>query len=116
MAPGGEDRLALLQQSGVVWRRASDLFAESDDLAVEVLELAARTTLNALEGRWPIGAVGWKIAGEPLAGDAVAEPHGKGRHQPKGPGSAALIEPEAAKLRRSHPSTNRRDRQPLEPW
>src|ERR1700674_1679889 len=116
VAPGGENRPALLQQSGVVWRWAANLFAERDDLAVEVLELAARTTLNALEGRGTIGAVGWKIAGEPLAGHAVAEPQGKRRHQPKGPGSAALVETEPTKLRRSDPFANRRDRQPLEPW
>src|ERR1700694_1297069 len=42
VAPGGKDRPAVLQQSAVVRRRAADLFAESDDLAVQVIELAAR--------------------------------------------------------------------------
>ncbi len=50
VAPGGEDRPALLQQSGVVWRRAADLFAERHDLAVEVIELTARTASETLQG------------------------------------------------------------------
>src|SRR2546425_12495947 len=73
VAPGGEDRPALLQQSGVVWRRAADLPAERDDLAVEVIELATRPTLEALQGRRAIRAVSWKIAGQPSSEDEVAE-------------------------------------------
>src|SRR4029077_19951800 len=107
------DRLALLQQSGVVWCRAADLFAERDDLAVQVIELAAGTPLKALQGRRAISAVGWEFADEPLAGDAVAEPLRKRRHQAKGARRAALVETEPAKLGRSDTFANRRDRQPL---
>src|SRR4029077_6825927 len=116
MAPGGEDRLALLQQSGVVWCRAADLFAERDDLAVQVIELATGTPLKALQSRRAIGAVGWEIARQPLVGDAVAEPHWKRRHQAKGARPAALVETEPAKLGRPDTFANRRDRHPLEAW
>src|ERR1700674_4474795 len=67
VAPGGEDPLALFQQSGVVWRRPPDLLTELHDLAVEVIELAARAPFQALQGRRAIRAVSWKIAGQPLA-------------------------------------------------
>src|SRR5438874_8288635 len=98
MLAGGEHGSPLFEQSGVIRRRAPDPLAQRHDLAVEVIELAARATLEALQGRRPIGAVGWEIAGQPLAEDEVAERQRKRRHQTKGARPATLIEAEATEL------------------
>src|SRR5258708_29340455 len=114
MAPGGEDGAALFKQSCVVRRRASDLLTERHDLAIEVIELAARVSLEALQRRRAVRAVEWKVTSEPAAEDPIAERHRKGRHQPKCARAAALIETEATKLGCLDPFPNRRDRQPGE--
>src|SRR5256885_5951791 len=75
--PGGEDGAPLFEQSAVVRRRAPDALAKRHDLAVEVIELAARATLEALQSRRPIRALSWKIAGQPFAEDDIAEGHRK---------------------------------------
>lgn len=110
VAPCGEDCTPLFEQSGVVRCRASDPLAQRHDLAVEVVELAARPTLKALQGRWPIRAVRREIAGQPLLEDEVAERHGKGRHKTKRACPATLIETEATKLGGPHTFANRRNR------
>src|SRR5260370_24264135 len=61
VTPAGEDRPALVQQSGVVRRPPADLLAEFHDLSVEVIEFAARVPFQALEGRRAKGAVGGDI-------------------------------------------------------
>ncbi len=73
VAPPGKNNPALVQQSAVVRRWAADLLAERDDLAVEVIELAARTTLETLQSRRSVRAVGRKIAGKPFAENDVAQ-------------------------------------------
>src|SRR5207248_11556630 len=56
-APGGEHCPTLLEQAAVVRGRPSDLLAERHDLAVEVIELAGRTTPKTLQGRRAVRAV-----------------------------------------------------------
>src|SRR6266581_3441685 len=110
VAPCGEDCTPLFEQSGVVRCRAPDPLAQRHDLAVEVVELAARTAPETLQGRWPVHTVGWEIAGQPLLEHEVAERHGKGRHQTKRACPATLIETEATKLGGPHTFANRRNR------
>src|SRR5439155_3156449 len=111
MLAGGEHGSPLFEQSGVIRRWAPDTLAQRHDLTVEVIELAARATLEALKGRRPIRAVGWEIAGQPLAEHEVAERHGKRRHQTKGACPATLIETKSTKLGGPDTFTNRGDRQ-----
>src|SRR5438132_348413 len=111
MLAGGEHGSPLFEQSGVIRRRAPDTLAQRHDFTVEVIELAARATLEALKGRRPIRAVGWEIAGQPLAEHEVAERHGKRRHQTKGACPATLIETKSTKLSGPDTFTNRGDRQ-----
>src|SRR5438094_5173647 len=114
MLAGGEHGSPLFEQSGVIRRRAPDTLAQRHDLTVEVIELAARATLEALKGGRPIRAIGWEIARQPLAEDEVAERLGKRRHETKGACSATLIETKSTKLGGLHAFTNRRNRQPGE--
>src|SRR2546429_3124944 len=111
MVAGGEHGSPLFEQSGVIRRRAPDTLAQRHDLTVEVIELAARATLEALKGGRPIRAVGWEIASQPLPEDEVAERHGKRRHQTKGACPATLIETKSTKLGGPDTFTNRGDRQ-----
>ena len=85
------------------------MLAERDDLTVEVIEFAARPTPEALQGRWPIRAISWEIAGQPVPEDEVADRHWKRRHQTKGTRPATLIEAEAAKLGGPDAFANRGD-------
>src|SRR5260370_13956274 len=110
VTPAGEDRPPLVQQSGVVRRPPADLLAEFHDLSVEVIELATRTTLEALEGRRAICAVGWEVACQPAAKEEVADWQRKRRHETKGARSATLIETEPTALGRLDTFPNRRNR------
>src|SRR6266699_257748 len=110
VAPCGEDCTPLFEQSGVVRCRASDPLAQRHDLAVEVVELAARPTPEALQGRWPVRAVRWEIARQTLPEDEVAERHGKRRHQTKRACPATLIETESTELGGPDTFTNRGNR------
>src|SRR6266480_880706 len=79
-----EGRATGFEQSGVVWCRPSDSFAEPHYFAVQVFELAARSALEALQRRRAIGAVRWEIAGQPAAEHEIAERHWKRGHESKG--------------------------------
>src|SRR6202171_1755675 len=52
-----------LEQAGVIRRGAPDPLPQRHDLTVEVVELTARVSLEALQCRGAIGAVGRKVAG-----------------------------------------------------
>src|SRR5207245_1611615 len=110
VVPACEDRAPLLQQSGAERRGASDPVSEHHDLAVEVIELAARVSLEALQRRGAVGAVRWKVARKPTSENRVAERHGKCRHQTKGARSAGLIQTVPSKLGGLDTFANRRDR------
>src|SRR5438067_3812330 len=111
---GLKDRVSGLEQTSVVRRRAADPLAERDDLPVEVVELAARATPEALEGRWPIGAVRRKTAGQSGTKQAAADGKREECHRPEGPRPPALIECVSTRLRRPDALANGRDRQPCQ--
>src|ERR1700730_19210152 len=111
-----KDPASRLEQARVVGRGAADPLAERHDFPVQVFELAARSALEALQGGGAVGAIHWEVARQPAPEQAVAERHRKRRDQPKGARPAALVEAEAAKLRRPDTFANRCNRQPCETW
>src|SRR5438876_9452813 len=111
---GLKDRVAGLEQARVVRRRTANPLAEWDELPIQVVELAARAAPEALEGRWPIGAVRRKTAGQSGTKQSAADGKREECHRPEGPRPPALIERISTGLRRPDALANGRDGQPCQ--